>query len=65
MKCQGGKEMAVPEKTTCLDHIAVRLAKDCIGATDPSPVSIAVNAVDGIINHTIPGKTGNVQNTDS
>ena len=64
VKCPSGKKMAVPKKTTCPDHIAVRLAKDYIGATDPSPVSIAVNAVDGIINHTIPGKTGNVQNTD-
>ena len=64
VKCQGGKEMAVPGTTTCQDHIAVRLAKDCIGATDSSPVSIAVNAVDDIVNHTILGKAGNVQNSD-
>ena len=42
----------------------MRLAKDCIGATDSSPVSIAVNVVDDIVNHTIPGKAGNVQNFD-
>ena len=61
VKCLGGKEMAVPGITTCQDHIAVRLEKDCIGATDSSPMSIAVNAVD---DHTIPGKAGNVQNSD-
>ena len=56
--------MAVPGKTTCLDHIAMRLAKDCIDATDSSQVSIDVSAVDDIVNHTIPGKARNVQNTD-
>ena len=64
VKCQGGKEMAGLGATTCQDHIAVRLAKDCIGDTDSSPVSITVNAVDDIGNHTIPGKAGNVQNSD-
>ena len=61
VKCQGGKEMAGLGTTTCQDHIAVRLAKDCIGDTDSSPVSITVNAVDDIVNHTIPGKARNVK----
>ena len=62
MKCQSGKEMA--DSGNCLDHFDMRRAKDCVEASDSTPVSNAVNTVDDIGHHTTPGKAGNVQITD-
>ena len=65
VKCQGRKEMDDYGKTTCLDHIDIRLAKGNVDAVDSSPVSIAVNAVDDTVNRATPGKARNVQITDT
>ena len=65
VKCKGRKEMDDSGKTTCLDHIDIRLAKGYVDAVDSSPVSNAVNAVDDTVNRATPGKTGNVQITDT
>ena len=64
MKCQNEKEVADSGKTTCLDHIDMRLAKDCVEASASSPVSIFVHTVDDIVHPTTPGKAGDVQITD-